>query len=161
MTARARAGYAMDRALLYVTGGYAGAEDTINVPGMHLFDRLAQRRRDRRGIEYAFTNNISAKAEYIYAPFDDKSYISGDEERPRHLARPRRPELQVLIGSTAQAAKARRGNPPGFFVSAPYAEVVGLGRDSWRRAPQFRMFIPPFAAATSSARRRWASPCVE
>lgn len=26
------------------------------------------------GIEYAFTNNISAKAEYLWAPLQDKTY---------------------------------------------------------------------------------------
>ena len=74
VTARARAGYAIDRALLYVTGGYAGAEDKVSVPGCRISST------DWRnggafggGLEYAFTNNISAKAEYLYAPFASKT----------------------------------------------------------------------------------------
>jgi len=71
VTARARAGVALDRALLYVTAGYAGADDKVSttLPGAGVSSS------DWRsggafgaGIEYAFTNNISAKAEYIYAP---------------------------------------------------------------------------------------------
>ena len=78
LTARARAGIALDRALLYVTAGYAGAEDKVSVPGAAISST------DWRsggafgaGIEYAFTNNISAKAEYIYAPFESKTYLPG------------------------------------------------------------------------------------
>ena len=78
VTARARAGIALDRALLYVTGGYAGAEDRVSVPGAAIASN------DWRsggviggGIEYAFTNNISAKAEYLYAPFQAKTYAPG------------------------------------------------------------------------------------
>ena len=79
VTARARAGFAIDRALLYVTA------------------RLRRRRRQVQraaggvsstdwrnggviggGLEYAFTNNISAKAEYLYAPFGSKTYTSSE-----------------------------------------------------------------------------------
>ena len=34
LTARARLGYAIDRTLLYVTGGYAGADEEIKFPGL-------------------------------------------------------------------------------------------------------------------------------
>jgi outer membrane immunogenic protein len=80
VTTRARAGVALDRALLFVTAGYAGAEDKISEPGVGLSSN------DWRsggafggGLEYAFTNNISAKAEYIYAPFASKSYGVGEK----------------------------------------------------------------------------------
>ena len=29
------------------------------------------------GVEYALTNNISAKAEYLYAPFSSQTYFAG------------------------------------------------------------------------------------
>lgn len=77
LTVRARAGVAMDRALLYVTGGYAGAEDKVNVPGVFGSTDWRSGAAIGAGIEYAFTNNISAKAEYIYTAFPSKSYAPG------------------------------------------------------------------------------------
>ena len=77
MTARARAGIAVDRALLFVTAGYAGAEDKVSVPTVLGSTDWRSGGAFGGGIEYAFTNNISAKAEYIYAPFAGKSYVGG------------------------------------------------------------------------------------
>jgi outer membrane immunogenic protein len=56
-TARARAGVAFDRALVYATGGFAFADNTNgwSVGG---------------GVEYAFTNNLSAKVEGLYVKLD-------------------------------------------------------------------------------------------
>ena len=76
VTARARAGVALDRALLYVTAGYAGADDKVSFPGVSSTDWRSGGAFGA-GIEYAFTNNISAKAEYIYAPFESKTYAPG------------------------------------------------------------------------------------
>jgi outer membrane immunogenic protein len=77
VTVRARAGYAIDRALLYVTGGYAGAEDQVDVPGILSSNGWRNGGAIGAGIEYAFTNNISAKAEYLYVPLGDKTYWNG------------------------------------------------------------------------------------
>jgi len=76
-TARARAGYAIDRALLYVTGGYAGAEDKIGLAGFGSQSDWRSGGVIGAGLEYAFTNNISAKAEYLYEPLADKSFAAG------------------------------------------------------------------------------------
>jgi outer membrane immunogenic protein len=56
-TVRARAGVAFDRALIYATGGFAFADDATGwtVGG---------------GVEYAFTNNLSAKIEGLYVNLD-------------------------------------------------------------------------------------------
>ncbi|MBM6579906.1 porin family protein [Microvirga sp. BT689] len=56
-TVRARAGVAFDRALIYATGGFAFADDATGwtVGG---------------GVEYAFTNNLSAKIEGLYVSLD-------------------------------------------------------------------------------------------
>ncbi|WP_262271604.1 outer membrane protein, partial [Microvirga yunnanensis] len=51
------AGVAFDRALIYATGGFAFADDATGwtVGG---------------GLEYAFTNNLSAKVEGLYVNLD-------------------------------------------------------------------------------------------
>ena len=77
VTVRARAGYAIDRALLYVTGGYAGVDDKISLPGSYSSSEWRNGGVIGAGLEYAFTNNISAKAEYLYAPVGSKSYWDG------------------------------------------------------------------------------------
>ena len=64
-TVRARAGVAFDRALIYATGGFAFADDATGwtVGG---------------GLEYAFTNNLSAKVEGLYVNLDqDDNSIFG------------------------------------------------------------------------------------
>ncbi|MCG7394192.1 porin family protein [Microvirga sp. ACRRW] len=60
-TARARAGVAFDRALIYATGGFAFADDRTGwvVGG---------------GLEYAFTNNLTAKIEGLYVNLEDQNY---------------------------------------------------------------------------------------
>ena len=79
-TERLRAGVAMDRALFFVTGGYAG----IHTNGSYLFNGATGSQGAWRnggviggGVEYAFSNNISAKAEYLYAPMFSRTYFAG------------------------------------------------------------------------------------
>ena len=81
-TVRGRAGYSVDRALLYVTGGYAGAnvksslnDVTNTITGSDSTYRSGYAL--GAGIEYAFTNNISAKAEYLYTSLGSKRLFSG------------------------------------------------------------------------------------
>lgn len=78
LTARGRIGYAADRALLFVTGGYAGAnlKGTITDPTIPATFSNSSWRNGYAlggGIEYAFTRNISAKAEYLYTSFGSKT----------------------------------------------------------------------------------------
>jgi outer membrane immunogenic protein len=82
-TIRARFGVAMDRALLYVTGSCAGGE----VHGA-LFDSLASAYASGNswqsgyaigaGLEYAFTTNISVKAEYLFSQLAEKTLSTPD-----------------------------------------------------------------------------------
>jgi outer membrane immunogenic protein len=67
-TVRARAGVAFDRALIYATGGFAFADDANGwtVGG---------------GLEYAFTNNLSAKIEGLYVNLDqDNDFVDDESE---------------------------------------------------------------------------------
>jgi outer membrane immunogenic protein len=81
LTARARLGYSVDRALLFVTGGYAGATVKTSVVDPTLpatFSSSAWRNGYALGggLEYAFTQNISAKAEYLYTSFGSKTALA-------------------------------------------------------------------------------------
>ncbi len=86
-TARARAGFALDHALLYVTGGYAGTEMDAKVLGFGSQSDWRSGGVIGAGLEYAFTNNISAKAEYLYAPFEDKTYFTAKSNLDLSLLR--------------------------------------------------------------------------
>ena len=82
MTLRARVGYAMDRSLFFVTGGYAGAqikETAYSLPATetHWRHGLAL----GAGFEYAITNNVTAKVEDIYTWYDKKTYFAGTAEQ--------------------------------------------------------------------------------
>lgn len=89
-TARARVGVAVDRALIYGTAGYAGG----NLKNT-LFDapRGLGYRQDKwlngyavgAGVEYAVTNNITAKGEYIYADLGKKTYFANPNATPTGL----------------------------------------------------------------------------
>ena len=67
-----------------MTGGYAGTSTQAafnGVSGGQAFSGSQNYWRSGGviggGVEYAFTNNISAKAEYLYAPMSSKSYFAG------------------------------------------------------------------------------------
>ncbi|MBB3017872.1 outer membrane immunogenic protein [Microvirga lupini] len=66
-TVRARAGVAFDRALIYATGGFAFADDANGwtVGG---------------GLEYAFTNNLSAKIEGLYVNLEEDDIPGFDDD---------------------------------------------------------------------------------
>jgi outer membrane immunogenic protein len=81
---RARAGVAFDRALIYVTGGlaFANIENTYSatipagfgvLPGTYSesFDDTEWGWTLGAGVEYAFTNNLTARLEYRYTKFED------------------------------------------------------------------------------------------
>jgi outer membrane immunogenic protein len=81
VTERFRLGYAWDRALVFVTAGYAGADidaavfDSVN--GNQTKGRWANGYALGAGLEYAFTTNMSAKAEYLFTGFQSASYFTG------------------------------------------------------------------------------------
>jgi outer membrane immunogenic protein len=85
-TFRGRLGLAFDRALLYVTGGlaYGGADNEVifrNAAGATVFagtnDDIRVGYAVGGGFEYAFTNNISFKAEYLYYDLGDEDVTVG------------------------------------------------------------------------------------
>lgn len=77
-TIRARAGISIDRVFSFVTGGYAGGQielvntasrDTEFVNGWTVGG----------GAEYAFSNNLSAKAEALYVELEDADVPTSNE----------------------------------------------------------------------------------
>ncbi len=88
-TLRARVGYVlMDRALLYVTGGYAGASlngritDFNGSPNLvlqesHYLNGFAV----GLGVEYALTTKISLKGEYLYTGFGSENFFSSTRDQ--------------------------------------------------------------------------------
>lgn len=88
-TVRARAGYAFDRFLPYVTGGLAWGqarldfENTATVDGDVLVHNAASDKQTftgwtiGAGLEYAVTNNITAKVEYLYADLGSRDFDLG------------------------------------------------------------------------------------
>lgn len=77
---RARLGFAFDRTLIYATGGlafanfetdYAFLDTTTGVTAAASFDDSEWGWTLGAGVEYAFTNNLTARIEYRYSQFDD------------------------------------------------------------------------------------------
>lgn len=76
-TLRARAGLAADRFLPYVTGGLAVANGHININGAGAnYDesKVSVGWTVGAGVEFAATDNITLKAEYLYADFGKANY---------------------------------------------------------------------------------------
>jgi outer membrane immunogenic protein len=90
-TVRARAGVAFDRALLFVTAGVAGGEVEnsfgIGIPAV-LYSKTWSSRDTEwgwalgGGVEYALTNNISLKGEYLYYDLGDRTIRARDGVTP-------------------------------------------------------------------------------
>ena len=80
-TQRARLGYSVDKAMFFVTGGYAGIETRGTFSDS--FGNFGSQNRWQNGgvvgagVEYAFTNNISLKGEYLYMPTFSETYFAG------------------------------------------------------------------------------------
>jgi outer membrane immunogenic protein len=91
-TVRARLGLAWDRVLVYATGGFAYAAfdaytqvDWLDAANFLIANQFAGSYRERRigytvggGLEWAFANNWTAKAEFLYLDFGSFDYVSPD-----------------------------------------------------------------------------------
>ena len=86
-TLRARVGYVYDRALFYVTGGYAGTvlngkvADFGGAPNLvinqgHYLNGFSV----GLGLEYAVTTKISVKGEYLFNGFNSAPYFSNTRD---------------------------------------------------------------------------------
>jgi outer membrane immunogenic protein len=78
----ARGGVAYDRALFYVAGGYAGGDLKGNysdtVTGLSYSNGGWQNGwAIGAGVEYAITNNVSLKGQYLFSQLANKTYFGG------------------------------------------------------------------------------------
>lgn len=76
-TLRGRFGYAIDRFLPYVTAGLAYGGTTVKVPALGKSDPVHVGWTAGAGIEYALTNNITARVEGLYVDLADKRVLGG------------------------------------------------------------------------------------
>lgn len=88
VTARGRVGYTIDRAMFFATGGLAAASVDVRISDWRSL--AAWNNSQWRtgwtiggGLEYAVTNNISAKVEYLYTSIrdDDQNAFARDYSR--------------------------------------------------------------------------------
>jgi outer membrane immunogenic protein len=86
-TARLRAGYVWEHALLYVTGGYAGTglngkvNDFSGTPNLMVTDsHYLNGYAVGAGIEYAITTRISVKGEYLFTGFNSTTFFGGTRD---------------------------------------------------------------------------------
>ncbi|MCA0407014.1 MAG: porin family protein [Proteobacteria bacterium] len=75
-TVRVRAGYAVDRFLPYLTAGFAYGGMHYKVPGVGASTTTNYGWTAGGGVEYAFTNNITAKVEGLYVDLASKSALN-------------------------------------------------------------------------------------
>jgi outer membrane immunogenic protein len=75
-TVRGRLGYAFDRVLVYGTGGFAWAHAKTSVPALSdSDDAMLTGWTAGGGIEYAFANHWSVKAEYLHVDYSDHTWF--------------------------------------------------------------------------------------
>lgn len=78
-TVRGRLGYSMDRIMPYVTGGFAyGGTELLRAAG-----RSSQMQTGwalGAGVEYAITNNLTARVEGLYVDLTDKRVFGGPQK---------------------------------------------------------------------------------
>jgi outer membrane immunogenic protein len=84
---RARFGYAFNHTMIYITGGYTGANlngsltDTSAAPNIYANQStFLNGWTIGTGVEFALTHNISVKAEYLYSDFGSGTLFSGTRD---------------------------------------------------------------------------------
>lgn len=91
-SARLRAGYAMDRWMPYVTGGFAFADYDVSLGGSGIpvppppgasFSKTSVGWTAGVGAEYAFTDNLIFRAEYRYSDFGDEDVFLIFTDQPQ------------------------------------------------------------------------------
>ncbi|MBS7704404.1 outer membrane protein [Chelatococcus asaccharovorans] len=77
-TVRARLGYAFDRVLVYGTGGLALSQMSIGTPSSKTKSHWHPGFAVGAGVEYAVTDNVSVRGEYLYTKVSQAKYVMPD-----------------------------------------------------------------------------------
>ncbi|MFK3780809.1 outer membrane protein [Agrobacterium sp. NPDC089420] len=87
-SARLRAGYALDRALIYTAGGYTATDSEIETP-IGKDSKVLHGWTIGAGVDYAFTDNLFGRLEYRYNDFGKETYtvqgLSADGKLSDHV----------------------------------------------------------------------------
>ncbi|MBB4006219.1 outer membrane protein [Allorhizobium taibaishanense] len=83
-SARARAGYAIDRALLFVAGGWTASRGYIKAPGAEVKETF-NGWTIGAGVDYAITNRIFTRVEYRYNDYGSKSFSGIDFDTKQNV----------------------------------------------------------------------------
>ncbi len=75
-SARVRAGYALDRALVYAAGGYAGTDSELSTP-LGKDSKVLHGWTVGAGVDYAFTDKLFGRVEYRYSDYGKTTYRTG------------------------------------------------------------------------------------
>ncbi|MFK4259502.1 outer membrane protein [Agrobacterium tumefaciens] len=81
---RGRVGYAVDRALIYGTAGWATTRGHVDVPALGKDEANFTGYTLGVGIDYAFTNNLFGRIEYEYNDFGSKKLQGFDVNVDQH-----------------------------------------------------------------------------
>lgn len=87
---RARAGYAIDRSLIYVTGGWAAARGIDEATGIRGTAKSKSTGRGwtiGAGIEQAFTDNLVGRLEYRYTDYGSAKNTPGRQGLDQHAVK--------------------------------------------------------------------------
>ncbi|CAN1540082.1 COG3637 Opacity protein and related surface antigens [Rhabdaerophilaceae bacterium] len=76
-TVRGRIGYSVDRFLPYLTAGFAYGGSTVSVPGLAKSTPTHVGWTAGVGVEYAITNNLTARVEGLYVDLNDQRVLGG------------------------------------------------------------------------------------
>lgn len=111
-TVRARAGFAADRALFYVTGGLGVAtfQDRVfdaSIPATFTSSNTRAGYALGAGIEYAMTQNWTVKAEYMYYGFGDRRNVFTRLDRVRTDIHTIKLGVNYLFSTGPSAVSAR------------------------------------------------------
>jgi len=76
-TMRGRLGYSFDRVMPYITAGYAGGNEKVTIPGSANTSGWRSGYAVGGGVDYAITNNVSARVEGLYVGLENKTTAVG------------------------------------------------------------------------------------
>lgn len=79
-TVRGRLGYAMDRFMPYLTGGYAWGSTELSFPAFGKDDRGQDGYAIGAGLEYAFTQNIIGRVEGLYVDLETQRFFNNTRQ---------------------------------------------------------------------------------